>query len=47
MEKNKDFGTEEQDQQNAYDDEFNYYFNRIVKINTKHCKYEFLFIFYG
>jgi len=39
MEKNEDFGTEEQDQQNTYDDEFDYYYNSTVKINTKHGKY--------
>jgi hypothetical protein len=32
----KDDTNEQQNQQNEYDDEFDYYYNRTLKINTKH-----------
>lgn len=34
----KDDNTEEQNQQNEYDDDFDYYYNSTLKINTKHGK---------
>ena len=32
----KDDTNEQQNQQNEYDDEFDYYYNSTLKINTKH-----------
>ncbi len=35
----KDDTTEQQNQQNEFDDEFDYYYNSTMKINTKHGKF--------
>ncbi len=39
----KDDTTEQQNQQNEFDDEFDYYYNSTLKINTKHGKKQYKF----